>query len=318
MNASASTLNEQPVFFPANKDTLFGIHTRPTGHDRGVGIVLVQGGDTVNVSLHRNRLAVRLARELAADGYHTIRFDYHGLGESTGQIKRLHLHHPFTDDVDGAAAYLHGQGLSDLVLVGACFGSRTALSAAPGIEGVRAVLLATPPSAGYDRTEAQGERMARSRSFGDYARSALKPETLKNMMSDRVLRAHYTKLGRKKLSHLAKKLVGRIRKSDGLEWVSPKLLDPLAAMVDAKVPVLFVYGTDDPLLGEFERASQGRLGRIIERSNGGVTLHDSTPGVMHGFPSVPVQEAFVTLMKAWILDKVPGHRDETLSDQATG
>ena len=190
MNVSATTLHEQPVFFPAANDTLFGIHTKPTGHDRRVGIVLVQGGDTVNVSLHRNRLAVRLARELAADGYHTIRFDYHGLGESTGQIKRLHPHHPPTADVDGAAAYRHGQGLSDLVLVGACFGSRTALSAAPGIDGVKAVLLATPPSAGYDRTEAQGERMARSRSFGDYAKSALKPETLKAMMSDRVLRAH--------------------------------------------------------------------------------------------------------------------------------
>ncbi len=308
MTEMATTRDEQPVFFPAGDDMLFGVHTRPTAPDRRVGIVLVQGGDTVNVSLHRNRLAVRLARELAAEGYHTIRFDYHGLGESTGQIKRLHLHHPFTDDVDGAAAYLHGQGLDDLVLVGACFGSRTALSSAPGIEGVRAVLLATPPSAGYDRTEAQGERMARARSLGDYAKGALKTETIKAMIKDRRLAAHYAKLGRKKLKQVAKKVAGRLRRGDGLEWVSPKLLDPLEAMVDAEVPVLFVYGTDDPLLEEFKRARAGRLGKIIESSKGGVTLHESTPGVMHGFPSVPVQEAFAGLMKSWILAKVPGQK----------
>lgn len=304
----ATTRDEQPVFFPAGGDMLFGIHTRPTGEDRRVGIVLVQGGDTVNVSMHRNALAVRLSRELAAEGYHTLRFDYHGLGESTGQITRLHLHHPFTDDVEGAAAYLRGQGLDDLVLVGACFGSRTALSAAPAVEGVRAVLMATPPSAGYDRTEAQGERMARSRSLGDYFKSALKPQTIKDMVADRQLRSHYFKLGRKKLAQVARRAVGKVQRRDELDWVSPMLLDPLDTMVERGVPVLVVYGTDDPLLGEFKRAMAGRLGAIMDRSAGGVTLHESTPGVMHGFPSVPVQEAFAGLMKSWILETVPGGR----------
>lgn len=305
MTAVATTANETPVFFPApSGDTLFGVHTAPTGPDRGVGIVIVQGGDTVNVSMHRNRLAVRLARELAADGFHSIRFDYHGLGESTGQIKRLHLHHPFTDDVEGAAAYLHGQGLEDLIIMGACFGSRTSLSSAPNIEGVRGLILATPPSAGYDRTEAQGEWMARSRSLGDYAKGALRPETVRKMIQDPALRAHYLKLGRKKISQVVKKAIGKVRGSDGLDWVSPMLLDPLEKMVERNVPVLFIYGTEDPLLAEFERACAGRLGRIIERSNGNVTLHKSTPGVMHGFPSVPVQEAFLVEAKAWINQQV--------------
>lgn len=303
---TAAARDETPVFFPApSGDTLFGIHTRPTGEDRRVGVVIVQGGDTVNVSMHRNRLAVRLARELAALGYHSIRFDYHGLGESTGQIKRLHLHHPFTDDVEGAAGYLATQGIGDLVLMGACFGSRTALSAAPGIKGVRGLILATPPSAGYDRTEAQGEWMARSRSLGEYARGLLKPETIKRMVDDPVLRAHYLKLGRKKIAQVARKATQLVRKGDGLDWVSPMLLDPLDTMVQRKVPVMFIYGTEDPLLDEFKRAGAGRLGRIIERSKGGVTLHESTEGVMHGFPSVPVQEAFVEQATAWIERHVP-------------
>jgi pimeloyl-ACP methyl ester carboxylesterase len=298
---------EQPVFFQAGENTLFGVHTHPE-RPNGVGVVLVQGGDTVNVSMHRNRLAVRLARRLAADGYDVIRFDYHGLGESTGVIKRLHLHHPFTDDVEGAAAYLRGIGRTSIVLVGACFGSRTALSSAPQIPETRAVLLATPPSAGYDRTEAQAEWMARDQSLGDYAKRAASADKVKAIFTDPGRRELYVKLARKKLKQVGKKAMQRsgVKGGDGLDWVSPMLLDPLDEMVERKVPVLFVYGTEDPLLNEFKRAMGGRLGRIIERSNGGVQLVEDIEGLVHGFPSVPVQEAFFDLAVDWINQTVPG------------
>lgn len=306
---SVETGFEQPVFFPAGENTLFGVHTHPRTPN-GVGVVLVQGGDTVNVSMHRNRLAVRLAWRLAEEGYHVVRFDYHGLGESTGVIKRLHLHHPFTDDVEGAAAYLKTQGLDSIVLVGACFGSRTALSSAPNIPETTAVILATPPSAGYDRTEAQAEWMARDQTLGDYAKRAASTAKLKAIVTDPGRRSLYLKLARKKLKQVGKRLVNKLglSRGDGLDWVSPMLLDPLDVMVDRQVPVLFVYGTEDPLLNEFRRAMGGRLGKIIDRSDGGVQLVDDIPGLVHGFPSVPVQDAFFDLALEWITTTVPGNR----------
>ena len=303
---------EEPVYFPAGDNTLFGVHTHPE-RANGVGIVLVQGGDTVNVSMHRNRLAVRLARRFAADGYHVIRFDYHGLGESTGVIKRLHLHHPFTDDVEGAAAYLRSLGLASIVLVGACFGSRTALSSAPQVPETSAVLLATPPSAGYDRTEAQSEWMARDASLGDYAKRAASVDKVKAIFTDPGRRQLYIKLASKKLTQVWTKILNKtgLKRGDGLDWVSPMLLDPLDTMVERGVPVLFVYGTEDPLAAEFRRASAGRLGEIITRSNGGVQLVDDIEGLVHGFPSVPVQEAFFDLAVDWVNRTVPGNRDES-------
>ncbi len=309
MQQSVTVAQEQPVYFPAGENTLFGVHTHPE-RPNGVGIVLVQGGDTVNVSMHRNRLAVRLARHLASDGYHVIRFDYHGLGESTGVIKRLHLHHPFTDDVEGAAAYLRSLGLGSIVLVGACFGSRTALSSAPQIPETSAVLLATPPSAGYDRTEAQSEWMARDASLADYAKRAASFDKLKAAVTDKGRRQLYVKLGTKKLKQVWKKLLTKagVKKGDGLEWVSPMLLDPLEEMVNRNVPVLFVFGTKDPLANEFRRAMGGRLGQIMARSDGSVRLVDDIEGLVHGFPSVPVQEAFFDLAVAWINETVPGDR----------
>lgn len=309
MQDVAIAAHEQPVYFPAGDDTLFGIHTHPE-RANGVGVVLIQGGDTVNISMHRNRLAVRLARRLARDGYHVIRFDYHGLGESTGVIRSLHLHNPFTDDTQGAAAYLRSLGIDSLVLIGACFGSRTALSSAPDIPETAALILATPPSAGYDHPDAVSEWMARDRSVAHYAKRAASVNKIKAALTEPGRRKLYMKLGKAKLRQVAGQARHRLGLSsgDGLDWVSPMLLDPLDEMVSRDIPVLFVFGTEDPLTGEFRRAREGRLGRILERSEGRVEIVDDIEGLVHGFPSVPVQEAFLDLTLDWVKRTVPGVR----------
>ena len=62
---TTATVVEQPVFVTVGDDMLFAVHSQPA-KPRGVGVILIHGGDTVNVSLRRNDLTVRLARALAA------------------------------------------------------------------------------------------------------------------------------------------------------------------------------------------------------------------------------------------------------------
>ncbi len=293
-------VRERPVFFPSDGNTLFGVLTEPEGPSNGVGVLLIQGGDTVNVSLHRNRLAVRLARSLAADGYTCLRFDYHGLGESSGDIGALHLHNPFTEDAEAAAEVMHQLGIDDLVLVGACFSARTALSAAPLIDGVRAVVMATPPVAGYGRDDAMAERLSREWSWSDYVKRAARLETLANLARPSHRQA-YSRFARSKLR-------GTRRPGGGdptLRWVSPMLLDPLDTMVKRGVPVLVVFGDKDPLLGEWQRASTGRLGSILDRAGDQVEVIDDLPGVVHGFLGIDVQDRFLALTTDWIRARVP-------------
>ena len=293
-------VRERPVFFPAEGNNLFGVLTEPEEPGNGVGVLLIQGGDTVNVSLHRNRLAVRLARSLAADGYTCLRFDFHGLGESSGDIGTLHLHNPFTEDAVAAAEVLHQSGIDDLVLVGACFSARTALSSAPLIRGVRAVVMATPPVAGYGRDDAMAERLSREWSWSDFVRKAARLETLANLARPSHRQA-YSRFARSKLR-------GARRPAGGdptLRWVSPMLLDPLDTMVQNDVPVLVVFGDKDPLLGEWQRASAGRLGRILERAGDLIEVVDDLPGVVHGFLGVDVQDRFLALTTDWIGATVP-------------
>lgn len=292
---------ETPVFFDAVGSHLFGIVSHPE-QPNGVGVLVIQGGDTVNVSLQRNRLAVRISRELAGRGYTCFRFDYHGLGESTGTVGELRLSAPFTEDAVAAAQVLRNHGAGPIVLAGACFSSRTALSTAPLLDDVAGVLMAPPPVGSYERTEAVAERMARDRSIGEYASLALRAKTFKGL-TDPVRRTFYIKLARSKLKQVTRKLTGGVKPPgarDPLWWVSRQLLEPLEVMVERRVPVLIAYGVDDPLLREFDRAKEGRLGAILDRAGDTVEVARDLPGVIHGFPAVNGQEAFLSLTFDWI------------------
>jgi dienelactone hydrolase/acyl carrier protein len=147
--------NDHPVFFPAGDDDLFGILTSPCVEGNGTAVTMLTGGGYVT-SMHRNRTYVRLSRRLAELGYHGLRFDYHGTGESGGTADRFELHRPFVGDLEAALAWLRGQGIDRHVLVGSCFGSRTALACAPGLAGLAGVVLLSPPARDLRYVEREG------------------------------------------------------------------------------------------------------------------------------------------------------------------
>ena len=72
---------EHPLLFKCGEAQLVGIATAPAiPHNRGV--VVVVGGPQYRVGSHRQ--FTLLCRQLAADGIASVRFDYHGLGDSEG------------------------------------------------------------------------------------------------------------------------------------------------------------------------------------------------------------------------------------------
>ncbi len=73
---------EEALAFSCAGERLFGILARPQ-HAAEVGVVVVVGGPQTRVGSHRQ--FVLLSRKLAAAGYPTLRFDYRGMGDSTGQ-----------------------------------------------------------------------------------------------------------------------------------------------------------------------------------------------------------------------------------------
>ena len=300
--AQIGAAQERTVFFTVGDDELFGVITepeRPNGH----GVLIIQGGDTVNISLMRNRMAVSLARALAAEGYVALRFDYHGLGESSGVIGELSLANPFAADAIAAVECLrHETGVGPVFLLGACFSSRTALSAAVELPEVAGLVLATPPSANFDRSDGSAERMARDRAVGDYVTRAMRFRTLKNLRDPKLRRA-YWRLVRSKVRHLFNQ--AKSGSGESPFWVSDDMLDQMGEMVRRRVPQFIAFGTDDPELREFERAEAGRLGAMTGDSSELIRVVRDLPGVIHGFPQVDGQEAFSELAIEWIKAQTP-------------
>lgn len=73
--------SEHALQFACAGERLQGILTRPEQPSR-IGVVVVVGGPQYRVGSHRQ--FVLLARALAAAGYAVLRFDYRGMGDSSG------------------------------------------------------------------------------------------------------------------------------------------------------------------------------------------------------------------------------------------
>jgi exosortase A-associated hydrolase 1 len=78
------TITRQPVAFLCGEDWLLGVITRPE-KPRRRGVVIVVGGPQYRAGSHRQFLL--LANDLAAQGYAVMRFDYRGMGDSTGEVR---------------------------------------------------------------------------------------------------------------------------------------------------------------------------------------------------------------------------------------
>lgn len=294
------------TFFPADGEELFGVLTSPTSSAERSCVVVLGGGQTASTSTGRNRIFVTLGRQLAALGYHAFRFDYHGIGESTG-TSVFRLDRPFVQDLDGAIDCLRRRGIDHFVLAGSCFGARTAMAAGHRIDGVEAIVLLAPPL----RDFALSERRTQEWKVRDYLLSVVRPERLVGG-SGRVPFRRYLRFLRSGARVSARRLRARLFGTAGrLSWVSPHFLRGVSSLIDRGVPILFVYGTEDDSYPDFEEARVGRLGDLLDRAGSSVRI-DVIPGQVHGFTQTQAQGAIVELVADWIA-RLPRGADEALS-----
>ena len=298
---------EEPVFFPAQSETLFGILTNPTAPANGSAVMILSGGATP-VTTNRNRLSVRLCRGVAALGFHGFRLDYHGAGESTGKVEELKLNRPFREDADGALAWMQRRGIDDFVLVGSCFGSRVALAEAAAREQVRRLILVASPT----RDAVMGKRAiaktADEWSIWRFVRRALHPDVLRGWLDARrrVLYRHYAHEKWRAIVRLIHHRFSHSR-DDQVPWVSSQFLQQFRTVIERDVQVLFVFGESDGFYSDFRLALTGELGTIIENAGAKVEIR-MLPGHVHGFTRLSVQDAVLREIFEWL---APGSAEDS-------
>lgn len=287
--------HERPVFFDAGSEHLFGIITVPETHDRRIGVVMLSGGSSAETP-GRNRIWVRLARRLAADGFTSIRFDYHGMGESTGRIGRVRLDEPFTEDATAAAALLREQGVEHIVLLGTCFGSRVAFAAGEAIDDLIGIATFPLPT----RDMAMGERLT-SLPLSWYVRRAVSGRVARGML-DTERRAAYVRAGTRKLRAIRRRASRRNGPSTGrtlaFSWLSPSLRRQAEQLVARHVAVLLMYGDDDDFFHDFTR---GNLEDAVTEAGGRLEV-DVVEGKLHGLATRAMQDHVVERVHAWLRD----------------
>jgi uncharacterized protein len=117
-----------PYFFGDDEEPLFGVYEPPRASvARGAAVLLCS---PIGMEYQRAHYALRLvAAQLAKAGFHVLRFDYHGIGDSSGQVSTGQFDR-WLDDIELAARELNEiSGAQDLIIVGLRMGAVLAIEA---------------------------------------------------------------------------------------------------------------------------------------------------------------------------------------------
>ncbi|MGY0236999.1 alpha/beta hydrolase [Longispora urticae] len=132
-----------PMFLRTGTDRLLAMVDTPDGPPSGYGVVLLPGAATPGFG--NARIWARVGAALAAHGHVAARLDFRGMGESSGGEQPISLADPFPDDVLACVDLLRDAGADRVVLMGTCFGARSAMAAAPRVPGLAGLTLMFPP-----------------------------------------------------------------------------------------------------------------------------------------------------------------------------
>lgn len=117
-----------PYFFGAEEEPLFGVYAPPLATVARDAAVLLCA--PIGIEYQRSHYAIRLvAQQLARTGFHVLRFDYHGMGDSSGNIDAGQFD-LWVNDVSLAARELFDlSGAGNLTVVGLRMGAALVVEA---------------------------------------------------------------------------------------------------------------------------------------------------------------------------------------------
>lgn len=289
--------DEVPRWFEAGDDTTLGVLTHPVAPARDVGVIILNGGHGGS-SAGKNRVHTRLADDLARRGFHSLRIEWHGIGDSTGEIDEFVMDEPFVDEALGAVEVLRDEGISRIAVYGECFGARTAVVVADQVPELCAMFLVTLVLRDGALSEQTPQRVVSDLDTQDFVRRLDRVRHL----GDPEKRALYAKLVRSKSRQLLTTARLRATGSKLEPWVSRQVVAGLDDLGSRGVPVHLVYGTSywDPHTGDF----------VQIRDDLRPMRHDSITAeildeMIAGYRTLQIQERLVAMAGGWMAQVAP-------------
>lgn len=228
-----------------------------------------------------------------------MRLDYAGIGDSTGEAVCHELEKPATDELRAAFDLLTSRGAEDFIVVGTCYGSRTALVGSAEEPRVRSVHLLVPPIGSGNKGMGGAEHLAEFGTPVSLAKKAFSRRVLRRVLNDGRSRAMARRVISLKVSSLFGRSNGDQRANDETVYVSEDFHRPLRRLLERKVPIKIMFGEDDFFRTEFESAREGRLGPLLDAHSDRLDI-EVVPGIVRGFLTIQVQDQCIESVLSWV------------------
>lgn len=281
---------EKPLVFDCLGEKLLGIVALPETEQR-TGVLIVVGGPQYRAGSHRQFLL--LSRMLASAGYPTMRFDYRGMGDSSGEPRTFEV---VGDDIAAADAAFrqHCPQLKHIVLWGLCDAATAALlywdrSREAHLGGL---VLLNP----WARSEAT---LARTHIKHYYIQRLLQGEFWRKLLSGRL------GVGRALHGLAGSLLRARLGSAEAAgEAVLPFQQRMMRALEEFPGQTLLILSGDDYTAKEFIEACRGDA--VAQRALASLRLtRVEVAAADHTFSSREWRQAVETATLSWLLKSTP-------------
>lgn len=272
---------ETPISFTNHGHRLAGIWHAPDQDARplGTAVVFLHGWGTCRIGPHR--LFVEAARRFTQEGFHCLRFDFRGRGESEGKTADASL----LDMIDDATAAVNHvvtirPTISSVFLLGLCSGGEVAVGAAtshPAIKGL--ALWSTPLLGRQANPQLQADVKKTVHQAKNYWRKLFNPDSWRKLIRGQL---HYRVI--------AKVLFGHYAKAPREPMREVELLEKFRSFAGR---VLHVHGGNDP------DAIPSMDAYKTLRHGGGDAFH-VIPGANHNFYSLAWKDELLSKTSAWL------------------
>jgi exosortase A-associated hydrolase 1 len=270
---------EEPVRFACDGETLVGVLARVPRAAR-VGVLIVVGGPQYRAGSHRQ--FVLLARQLARAGWPSLRFDYRGMGDSSGAPRSFeHVKQDIRAAIDTFERLV--PGLEGVVIWGLCDAASAALMYAPSDRRVAGLALANP----WARAP---ETYASTRLRHYYLQRVFAPELWRKLVSGRF---DFGQSARDLWRHVSQLM--RRRQPSQQEYRS-RMLQGLRSFAG---PVLWLISGRDLTAREFLLLLQ-REGETARAADGSRTTRCDLPESDHTFARAEWRAEVERATAAWL------------------
>lgn len=258
-------MNEQIVLLKQGFNFIQGIYHLPiNGNDNKIGVLFCNAGLAYNIGI--GRLYVSIARALTESGFHVLRFDPQGIGDSDGSFEEFPVKSLlynkieqgfFVDDTTAMCDFfLKIAPVKSIILLGFCGGGITAmLTAQKRLNKVAGIIAGSVPvQLEANNTKHFYESMTEDTMQlyrANYLKNFFVIESWKRLFKGDIdfqllLRVLKFKKTPPKQIESIDKLMERVPSFNRI------LAESYCQIAEKKIPLLFLYGSHDKLRGFFE------------------------------------------------------------------